>query len=227
MTARDLRRTFCGFATEETKDPFYVQQQMGHSDARFTLRVYNIIRMRATPPDPRVLNWMKRGRRRTASPRVRLAVQPSTAATSATKPRCRGCGHHDCGNHDHDGEDRPRQPPAPPTQRHWHGDPAEQRSQHHHGNANSYHDFTAGGRLAESAVSPTLDARDDPRDCARDPLCSARHEKPSLAAPKPLPPRTRTNNRAGHRISRCRQRSTTQSPPALYRQSARHHNLPS
>ena len=74
ITPHTFRRTFCGFATEETKDPYYVQQQMGHKDAKFTQRVYNRARSWTGEPDPRVLDWMQRPRRDAPEPRLRLAT---------------------------------------------------------------------------------------------------------------------------------------------------------
>jgi integrase len=61
ITPHTFRRTFCGFATEEAKDPYYVQMQMGHRSAQFTQRVYNRVRSRwSGVSDPRVLAWMQR-----------------------------------------------------------------------------------------------------------------------------------------------------------------------
>ena len=73
ITPHTFRRTFCGFATEESKDPYYVQQQMGHKDAAFTQRVYNRARKWAGEPDPRVLQWMQRPQRDAPERRLRLA----------------------------------------------------------------------------------------------------------------------------------------------------------
>jgi integrase len=73
ITPHTFRRTFCGFATEESKDPYYVQQQMGHKDAKFTQRVYNRVRSWTGEPDPRVLKWMQRPQRDAPASRLRLA----------------------------------------------------------------------------------------------------------------------------------------------------------
>lgn len=73
ITPQTFRRTFCGFATEESKDPYYVQQQIGHTDPKFTQRVYNRVRSWTGEPDPRVLAWMKRPVRDAPQSRLRLA----------------------------------------------------------------------------------------------------------------------------------------------------------
>jgi integrase len=73
ITPHTFRRTFCGFATEETQDPYYVQQQMGHRDAKFTYRVYNRVRSWTGERDPRVLAWMNRPQRDAPTSRLRLA----------------------------------------------------------------------------------------------------------------------------------------------------------
>jgi integrase len=73
ITPHTFRRTFCGFATEESKDPYLVQQQMGHTDAKFTQRVYNRVRSWTGESDPRVLAWMKRPERDAPESRLRLA----------------------------------------------------------------------------------------------------------------------------------------------------------
>jgi integrase len=73
ITPHTFRRTFCGFATEESKDPYYVQLQMGHADATFTQRVYNRVRSWTGEPDPRVLKWMQRPQRDAPASRLRLA----------------------------------------------------------------------------------------------------------------------------------------------------------
>jgi integrase len=73
ITPHTFRRTFCGFATEESKDPYYVQQQMGHKDATFTQRVYNRVRSWVGEPDPRVLQWMQRPQRDAPERRLHLA----------------------------------------------------------------------------------------------------------------------------------------------------------
>ena len=59
ITPHTFRRTFCGFAAEATKDPFYVRDQMGHTDARFTLRVYSRVQS-GGDSDARVVRWMRR-----------------------------------------------------------------------------------------------------------------------------------------------------------------------
>jgi integrase len=59
ITAHTFRRTFCGFAAEATMNPFYVRNQMGHTDARFTLRVYSQVE-NSGEPDGRVVQWMRR-----------------------------------------------------------------------------------------------------------------------------------------------------------------------
>ncbi len=63
LTPHTFRRTFCGFATEVEKDPFYVQAQMGHANPAFTQRLYNRVRTRASDPDPRVRQWLARPQR--------------------------------------------------------------------------------------------------------------------------------------------------------------------
>ncbi len=59
ITPHTFRRTFCGFAAEATMNPFYVRNQMGHTDARFTLRVYSRVE-NSGEPDARVVQWMRR-----------------------------------------------------------------------------------------------------------------------------------------------------------------------
>jgi integrase len=73
ITPHTFRRTFCAFATEETKEPHRVQQQMGHRDPRFTQRVYNHVSNWTGPPDPRVLEWLKRPERDAPKSGLRLA----------------------------------------------------------------------------------------------------------------------------------------------------------
>jgi len=85
ITPHTFRRTFCGFATEESKDPYYVQQQMGHTDATFTQRVYNRVRSWTGEPDARVLHWMRRPQRDAPQPRLRLATTLSRDAGSPQK----------------------------------------------------------------------------------------------------------------------------------------------
>jgi integrase len=75
ITPHTFRRTFCGFATEESKDPYLVQQQMGHTDAKFTQRVYNRVRSWTGESDQRVLAWMKRPERGAPESRLRLAAE--------------------------------------------------------------------------------------------------------------------------------------------------------
>jgi integrase len=73
ITAHTFRRTFCGFCTEIERDPDYVRGQMGHTDPKFTQRVYNRIKDWSGEPDPRVVAWMQRPTREAPASRLRLA----------------------------------------------------------------------------------------------------------------------------------------------------------
>lgn len=73
ITPHTFRRTFCAFAMWEARDPYYVQQQMGHRDAKFTQAVYNRVQSWTGELDPRVLRWMRRPTREAPASRLVLA----------------------------------------------------------------------------------------------------------------------------------------------------------
>jgi integrase len=72
ITPHTFRRTLCAFATWEARDPYYVQQQMGHRDAKFTQAVYNRVQSWTGELDRRVLRWMRRPTRE--APESRLMI---------------------------------------------------------------------------------------------------------------------------------------------------------
>jgi integrase len=57
---------------ERGLNPHYVQGQMGHTDPKFTQRVYNRVKEWTGQPDPRVLAWMGRPAPEARESRLRL-----------------------------------------------------------------------------------------------------------------------------------------------------------